>query len=57
MQVNKDKERAKEIKVLPDLLRDFQSIRAEDTGEKPSKAPSTFLLLMLWFSMEETEIS
>ena len=41
--------------VLPDLFLDFQSIRVEETGEKPSKTPaplSTFPLFLLWFSME-----
>jgi hypothetical protein len=35
--------------ILPDLFRDFQKIRGEETGENPTKAPSTFFISLSWF--------
>lgn len=48
----------REIKpILPDLFRDFQKIRGEETGENPTKAPSTFFISLsrFWFSIEEQQ--
>ena len=44
---------------VDDLFRDFQKIRGEETGENPTKAPSSTFFLSrfsgFWFSIEQVQ--